>query len=365
MVHQCDALSQAGVQIVLYAKRSIRDMSMLKDEIQRAYGVDASRWQIVSFFSAYSIGTSLLIAFLAMYNLFFAPMADVVHSRNLYAAWLLAATRRRVIFETHQLEYGFRKVIQASIIKSKNVQTIVISNSLAQKIRVHHNFNLTNLIVLHDAAPTGIKPIAPVARRSVLAKVLRESVSTLSDWEAVCGYFGQLYQGRGIEILEEMARKRPSTLFLVFGGNNFEVSFRRARATANLRYFGHIDHPLCRSIQRAVDILLMPYQRRVSIGIRGHDTASWMSPMKMFEYLAAGVPIISSDLPVLREVLVNRRNALLVAPDDPGAWTSALDELTRNKELASFIGCNAHFDYSKEYTWSQRAIKLIRLSQRL
>ena len=50
----------------------------------------------------------------------------------------------------------------------------------------------------------------------------------------------------------------------------------------------------------AVDILIMPYQKNVAIGAKGHDTARWMSPMKMFEYMASGNPIISSNLAALK-----------------------------------------------------------------
>ena len=47
----------------------------------------------------------------------------------------------------------------------------------------------------------------------------------------------------------------------------------------------------------------MPYQRNVGIGTKNSDTSNWMSPMKMFEYMSTGVPIVSSDLPVLKKFL--------------------------------------------------------------
>jgi glycosyltransferase involved in cell wall biosynthesis len=113
----------------------------------------------------------------------------------------------------------------------------------------------------------------------------------------------------------------------------------------------------------AVDVLLMPYQANVSIGLRGHDTARWMSPMKMFEYLGSGVPIISSDLPALREVLTDGRNALLVAPDDRDAWLGALDRLVSDPELAGRLGAQGHSDYLERFTWDTRAKQLLDLAQ--
>ena len=45
----------------------------------------------------------------------------------------------------------------------------------------------------------------------------------------MCGYFGQLYEGRGIEIIEDMALNRPDILFLVYGGEPSDVSRRREK----------------------------------------------------------------------------------------------------------------------------------------
>lgn len=112
----------------------------------------------------------------------------------------------------------------------------------------------------------------------------------------------------------------------------------------------------------AADVLLMPYQTRVSIGVGEHDTAQWMSPMKMFEYLASGVPIISSDLPVLREVLEHGRNALLVAPDRPDLWVAALDRLVADPELARRLGEAGHTDYLARHTWDNRASQLLAIA---
>jgi glycosyltransferase involved in cell wall biosynthesis len=116
---------------------------------------------------------------------------------------------------------------------------------------------------------------------------------------------------------------------------------------------------MARRLMSGMDVLLMPYQEQVSIGVRHHDTARWMSPMKMFEYLATGVPVVSSDLPALKEVLRDGENCILVPPHKPDAWTAAVDRLLADPNLARFIGANAHKNYRNHYSWSQRARALV------
>jgi hypothetical protein len=67
-------------------------------------------------------------------------------------------------------------------------------------------------LVLHDAAPAGIARLSPESRRPVLAELLKIPVQDLSRWKAICGYFGQLYAGRGVEIIEKLAFQKKINL---------------------------------------------------------------------------------------------------------------------------------------------------------
>ena len=108
-----------------------------------------------------------------------------------------------------------------------------------------------------------------------------------------------------------------------------------------------------------MDVLLMPYQKNVSIGQRDGDTGRWMSPMKMFEYMASGVPIIASKLPILEEVLLDRYNCLMAVPDDPVDWSNCLNCLLNKPDFAESIGNQAHKDYKAFYTWNRRAQEML------
>jgi glycosyltransferase involved in cell wall biosynthesis len=104
--------------------------------------------------------------------------------------------------------------------------------------------------------------------------------------------------------------------------------------------------------QAAAEVLLMPYERRIT-GSSGGNSVDYCSPMKMFEYMACGRAIVSSDLPVIREVL-NEGNAVLCAPEEVDAWAQALRALIADPVRRIALGEAAKRDV-QSYTWIGRA----------
>jgi glycosyltransferase involved in cell wall biosynthesis len=82
------------------------------------------------------------------------------------------------------------------------------------------------------------------------------------------------------------------------------------------------------------------------------------SPLKMFEYMAARVPIVASDLPALREVLRHDENALLVPPGDPAALARALTDVLADPALAGRLASRARQDVAR-HTWPGRAQRIL------
>ncbi len=363
VVWQCDGLCRAGAEVTLYAKRSVRKADELPLRIRESYGVEHPSLEYGTFYNSVSLGSNLQIATFSRRQVSREATGAIV-SRNLYAAYMLAVAQKLpLVFETHQLEYGFRKYLQRSILDCPWVQTISISNHLDTLLREHHGLDRLSTLVLHDAAPEGCA-VVPANERRPRLKALEESAG--GPWKLVCGYFGHLYKGRGIDVVQAMAAASPENLFLVFGGTPSDVTQNRNKnKLRNLIFKGHVPHPLARQLMSLMDVLLMPYQSKVSVGVSRHDTGRWMSPMKMFEYLGAGVPIISSDLPVLREVLSNEHNCLLVPPSDPTAWTNALSRIGSEPALAERIGTNAHKDYAQKHTWTRRAEAIMSVAKQL
>lgn len=169
------------------------------------------------------------------------------------------------------------------------------------------------------------------------------------------GYTGHLYEGRGMDLLLELAERNPEVQFLWAGGEQAAVQHWAAKIRAkdieNIVLLGFIENKRLPLIQAACEALLMPYERRVS-GSSGGDTARFASPMKLFEYLAAGRVILSSDLPVFREVLKGS-NAVLLPPDDVSQWNKALQKAFREEGLRVQLSVNARED-AGQHDWRVR-----------
>jgi glycosyltransferase involved in cell wall biosynthesis len=108
--------------------------------------------------------------------------------------------------------------------------------------------------------------------------------------------------------------------------------------------------------QAACDVLLMPYQSKVSAS-SGGDIGRYLSPMKLFEYLACGRAICSSDLPELQEV-ITPEIAVLLPPDDLDAWVQAIRKLESNPSFRNKLSNNAKAAAQK-YSWESRASKIL------
>ena len=169
---------------------------------------------------------------------------------------------------------------------------------------------------------------------------------------------GHLYAGRGTDIFLGLAARFPQASFVWVGGRPLDVEAWRGRAAglANVTFTGFVPNERIPLYQSAADVLLMPYQRTIATS-SGGNTADICSPMKMFEYMAAGGAILSSDLSVLREVL-DETMAVFCPPDDARAWESALGGLLGDENKRHALGQHARAAVG-QYSWVRRAQRLL------
>lgn len=180
---------------------------------------------------------------------------------------------------------------------------------------------------------------------------------------AVAAFSGSLHEGRGGEEMLECARLLPDIHFIIVGGTADQVArFRRLaqeQALRNVTFTGHVSQGTLPRYLLAADFLLMPYTTRFSA-----HSFEYTSPMKMFEYLATGRPMVATDFPILHEVLEHGRNAVFVKPDSGAELANGLRFLLSNPDVARRIGENAKVD-AQRYSWENRARTVIEWQREL
>jgi glycosyltransferase involved in cell wall biosynthesis len=169
---------------------------------------------------------------------------------------------------------------------------------------------------------------------------------------------GHLYAGRGVELFLDLATRIPSAQFVWVGGRPQDVETWRAKASSpNVLFTGFIPNRDLPLYQSAADVLLMPYARSIFGSSGSADSAAVASPMKMFEYMAAERAILTSDLPVIREVL-NESTAVFCPPDDGTAWQVALEGLLSHAPRRLMFAKQARLAV-ENYTWIARAKRIL------
>jgi len=173
-------------------------------------------------------------------------------------------------------------------------------------------------------------------------------------------YSGSFYQGRGLQTLFELAQKLGEVQFVWVGGSPEDVDHWNRRLAdggiTNVILTGFVENAVIPLYQSAADLLLMPYDLRVA-GSSGGDISRVTSPMKLFEYMACGRPILTSDLPVLHEVL-NPGNAVFCPPDDLESWVKAITALASDAARRQDLAARALYDV-QAYSWRNRMEKIM------
>src|SRR5690606_37930921 len=267
------------------------------------------------------------------------PAPDLLYAREVWALALATSLGIPFVFESHWAPRdAAHRLVEKAILRHPGLRRVVlISEALRQiYLREFPWLDPGVLLVAHDAADP--QPRSEGGARSGRPGALQ------------VGYVGSFQPGCGIELVIELARRSPEDDFHVFGGSADEVSRWSGRAgdIANLTFHGFV---VPRELHRAyasLDVVLAPYDTAVR-------SLAWMSPMKLFEYMAHGKAILCSDIPVLREILHHGETALLVEPARPSAWASALARLRESEAERRRLGEAARAALEAEHTWQVRA----------
>jgi len=358
----CHALAQRGHTVHLVVKPDTH--SPARDPFD-FYGLPTTRSLIIERANApKGAGIIARVGYMSFVfgRAFGKARADVIITRDLgVAAALLkipAGMRAPVVYESHGYAPDVASALPdlvatakpASASKLKRLANreaevwrdaagyVTITRALADELQRRFG-SRQHLAVVPDGMRPPATPVAP------------------SGSAPVAGYAGHLYAWKGVDVLLQAIAQVAEVKGLIVGGHSAEPDLARVkrladdlRITDRVTFTGLVAPSAVPAHLASATMLVLP---NPASAISTHFT----SPLKLFEYMAAGRPIIASDLPAIREVLRHGENALLADPGNADAIAGAMRTLIADPALAARLARTAASD-ANDYTWPRRAERL-------
>ena len=280
---------------------------------------------------------------------------DLIYSWLIQSAVLALLVKLPAIFEIHIQPTGtLGPAWHRAFEKLRGRKRLAsITQALVDVLDRSYNirFNADEVVI----APNGVD-LERFASLPATPELARQKLDIASAPTVMCT--GHLYAGRGADLFLALAKEIPQAHFVWVGGKPDDVEeWKRRIQSDNVTFTGFIPNQELPLYQSAADVLLMPYSRSIMGSSGTADSASVASPMKMFEYMAAGRAIVTADLPVIREVL-NEKSAVFCEPDDVGKWKVEIEKLLADEPRRLALGKQTLQDVHG-YTWLARAEKIM------
>ena len=120
----------------------------------------------------------------------------------------------------------------------------------------------------------------------------------------------------------------------------------------NIVLLPHQDESFVRDLQMTADLLLY-------LNVKSSPIYWCTSPLKMFEYMAAGIPVIASNFKLWKSIVEENNCGICVDPQNHKEITSAVEKLLKNPEIANEMGKNGQKIVKEFYNWKNEEKKLI------
>lgn len=294
--------------------------------------------------------------------------ADLVFTRDLGVAAavlrLPRALRPPVVYESH----GHAAVVGAAmgdLLSTGRAASSRKQRRLARRERfvwraAEGYVTLTSALAAELRGAYGARPAVAVAADGARAP---EPYAPPAPGPLRVVYAGHLYPWKGVDTFVRALALTTDITATIVGGHPGEPDLARVRTlagelglVARITFTGLVPPGEVAARLRSAHVLVLPNSATAI-------SSAYTSPLKLFEYLAAGRPIVASDLPAFREV-IGEQQAVLVAADDPAAFAAAFHRL-RDDEPARLRMGEAAFVLAAGYTWDARATRLEALFQEI
>lgn len=346
IIKMCEAISKAGHSIRLILP-NLKTLSVpLQKYYDLKYKIDIIK---VGKIKKYIQDFDNIIIPLKIIHKSLKLKSDLIITRSAFISLVLIFLKKKHIFEIHD-DLKTSGSIVASIYKNLRllnshhiIKVIFISLSLQKFIKKNYFYKRENFDILHDA--TEIKNKYIKFTKSIKLRI---------------GYFGSIYKSRGIELIIKLAKRDKKNDYFIYGGTKNEIqAIRKKNNINNLFLKSQISYTEVKKEIIKMDVLLMPYTKKATISGDYGNIIQFMSPMKMFDYLGSSKIILCANIPVLREILIDNYNSILINNYmNVNSWKIIIDNVIFNQKKYLIMRKNALLTAS-ENNWDLRFKKML------
>ncbi len=272
----------------------------------------------------------------------------VVYMRNYLPALALMGLRSvrpfEIVFQCHSLPQNTLQSFVLSHCDGVVAQSETLARELVHRHDVAHVVSAHHGVDLRRYASTESKA------------AIRSRIGFPTD-KRIAVYTGKIYAGYDevSYLLDAAADESCKGInFVLVGGREDQVRWWRGevirRGLNNVEFTGFVPPGVVHDYQRAADVLLLYYPSWVP--------SLYLSPGKLLGYMASGVPIVSADIPVLRELLGDPPAATVVPGDSPRSLAHAIRAIFDKPEPAQALARQAR-GRVEAFTWDRRAERII------
>jgi len=341
IMHTCAALASLGASVTLAIPD--RNTAIETDPFEY-YHVppvfSLARLRVPDWFGSGSLGFFVASLLFAIRVVWFARRHKPTHiytrDRLVLLGVSLFVPQSALVWEIHGKEPAW------AMKRFRAVRCVTISHGIAQEL-FQNGFPKNAVCV----APDGVDLSQFQSHESKSAARTRLG---LPQEASIAMYIGRLDGWKGVITLLEASLHMPNTQVVVVGGEQAQIE-RLSKEYPSVRFLGYHPYAEVADNQAAADVLVLPNTAQ------DETSARYTSPLKLFTYMASGVPMVVSDLPSLREV-VSEREVYFATPDSATSFAEAVQRVLNYPEDARERAAAAA-EKVQAYTWQERAQKLL------
>jgi glycosyltransferase involved in cell wall biosynthesis len=273
------------------------------------------------------------------------PQTKIVHTRDWNFVKEAVKAKIPVIYERH---YYQDKPFEPEVVNNPYFQIAVTQSELIRQSLIEYGMPPEKVVWLHNGYERAFLDRQPEA-----AEIWRQEL--LGQRQHLVVYSGALHRFKGIDVLIDAAKELPDIQFAITGGTEEQVQFyqqqAREKQVENVKFLGWIlPRERLVSLFQAADVLAHPHC--------AGEAANFTNPVKFFQYMAAGTPIVATEIPPLMEFKASPLISAWCEPDNPISFAHSIQQAL-DKYPRKLAGYEESIAYARQFSWENRTEKIL------